>query len=73
MESANRKSIYCDGIADVTDGSLVYTAELQEKVKRAFGVEIPKVVRFKDIPKVANLLIDKIIKVALNKNRENDK
>ena len=67
MESANRNSIYCDGIADVTDGSLVYTAELQEKVKRTFGVEIPKVVRFEEIPQVANLLIEKIIKVALDK------
>ena len=59
--------ISCDGIADVTDGSLVYTAELQEKVKRAFGVEIPKVVLFDEIPQVANLLIEKIIKVALEK------
>lgn len=67
MESANRNSIYCDGIADVTDGSLVYTAELQEKVKRTFGVEIPKVVHFEEIPQVANLLIEKIIKVALDK------
>ena len=67
METANRNSIYCDGIADVTDGSLVYTAELQEKVKRTFGVEIPKIVRFEEIPQVANLLIEKIIKVALDK------
>lgn len=67
MEAANRKSIYCDGIADVTDGRLFYTAELQEKVKRAFGVEIPKIVHFDEIPQVANLLIEKIIKVALEK------
>lgn len=67
MESANRKSIYCDGIADVADGCLVYTTELQEKVKRAFGVEIPKVVHFEEILNVANLLIEKIIKVVLEK------
>lgn len=67
MESANRMSIYCDGVADVSDGNLVYTAELQEKVKRTFGIEIPKVVHFDEIPNVANLLIEKIIKVALEK------
>lgn len=67
MEKANALSIYCDGIADVKDGYLVYSDELQEKVKRSFGVEIPKVVHFKDIPSVAQLLIEKIINVALNK------
>ena len=67
MEKANALSIYCDGIADVKDGCLIYSDELQEKVKRSFGVEIPKVVHFKDIPSVAQLLIEKIINVALNK------
>ena len=67
MEKANALSIYCDGIADVKDGCLSYTDELREKVKRTFDVELPKTVRFDEIPSVAKLLIEKIINVALKK------
>lgn len=67
MEKANALSIYCDGIADVKDGCLHYTDELREKVKRTFGVDIPKSVHFKDISNVANLLIEEVINVALKR------
>lgn len=67
MEKANALSIYCDGIAGVRNGCLYYTDELREKVKRTFNVELPKTVHFDEIPSVANLLIEKIINVALNK------
>lgn len=67
MEKANALSIYCDGIADVKDGCLYYTDELREKVKRVFGVALPKSVHFKDIPNVATLLIEEVINVALKR------
>lgn len=61
MEAHNRKSIALDGIEDVSTGNLVYTDALREKVKKAFGVSIPKTVPFEMIEEVANLLIDSII------------
>ena len=67
MEKANALSIYCDGIADVKDGCLYYTDELREKVKRVFGVALPKSVHFKDIPNVATLLIEEVLNVALKR------
>ena len=62
MEEVNRKSIYCDGIENVMDGCLVYTDELIQKVKDRFGMEIPKRVPLAEAEKVADLLIDGIIK-----------
>lgn len=62
MEQVNRKSIYCDGIENVEDGYLVYTDELINKVKNKFNVTIPKKVHLSEAEKVANLLIEGIIK-----------
>lgn len=61
MRQANRKSIYCDGVENVADGKLIYTDELVDKVKTAFGVNLPKVVDFKDINQTAEFIIKKII------------
>jgi len=65
MISANKKSIYLDGIEKVENGSLFYTDELIFKVKKAFGVEIPKEVKFDSIEKVANFIIKNIIEPQL--------
>lgn len=61
MEEVNRKSIYCDGIENVENRSLVYTDDLIKKVKERFGVEIPKKVALNDAEETANLLINEII------------
>lgn len=61
MRTANRNSIYCDGIEKVMDGCLVYTDELIQKVKNRFNVEIPKRVALIEAEKTANLLIEQII------------
>ena len=62
MEQVNRESIYCDGIENVTDGYLLYTDELIKKVSDRFNVVIPKKVLLSEADKIAELLIDKIIK-----------
>ncbi len=62
MEQVNRNSIYCDGIENVVDGCLVYTDELLKKVKECFDVVIPKTVTLDEAEKVANLLIQYVIK-----------
>lgn len=62
MEQVNRNSIYCDGIENVTDGCLVYTDELVQKVKNRFDVEIPKRVTLNEAKDTASLLIERIIK-----------
>lgn len=61
MRSANRASIYLDGIEDVSEGNLVYSAELIGKAEQAFGVRLPKRVAFGEIEEVAQFIIDKII------------
>ena len=61
MENVNRRSIYCDGIENVTDGYLIYTDELLQKVKNRFNVDIPKTVNLSEAEEVANLLIEEII------------
>lgn len=61
MNLADRKSMALDGIEDIRDGKLIYTDELIEKAKKAFGVTLPKTVAFEDIEKTAGLLIDEII------------
>ena len=62
MEKVNRQSIYLDGIENVEDGFLVYTDELINKVKNKFNVTIPKKVHLSEAEKVADLLIEGIIK-----------
>ena len=61
MKQVNRNSIYCDGIEDVSDGYLVYTDELIDKVKSRFHIIIPKRVHLTEAQDVANLLIEGII------------
>lgn len=65
MRDANKKSIYLDGIEKVENGSLFYTDELILKVKKAFGVEIPKEVSFDNIEKTATFIIKNIIEPQL--------
>lgn len=65
MKEHNIKSLYFDGIEKVENKTLFYTDELIEKTKKVFNVDLPKEVKFEDIPKVADLLIDKIIKPSL--------
>ena len=62
MRKANRESIYCDGVENITDATLVYTDELVAKVKKSFNVDLPKSVKFVDIENVADLIINQIIK-----------
>ena len=62
MEQVNRNSIYCDGIENVLDGYLLYTDELINKVRDRFNVVIPKNVFLSEAEKIAELLINKIIK-----------
>ena len=61
MHQVNRKSIYHDGIENVTDGKLIYTDELVEKVKTRFGVDIPKEVPISEAETVAQIMINGII------------
>ena len=61
MNGVNRESMALDGIEDVRDGRLYYTDGLIEKVKKAFGAELPKFVEFEDIEKVAEFIIGEII------------
>lgn len=61
MRRANRESIYKDGIENVENGMLTYTDELIGKVRKEFGVDLPKTVSLIDSGKVAELLIENII------------
>lgn len=66
MRAINRQSIYLDGIADIKAGILYYTTELVEKVKKAFGKDLPKEVHFGDIDEVGQYIIGNIITPAIN-------
>lgn len=61
MRQVNLNSIYCDGIENISNGNLVYTKELINKIKMKFDVEIPQKVHISKAEEVANILIDKII------------
>ena len=62
MRKKNRESIYLDGIEDVRGGTLIYTDELIEKVRKVFDVKLMKTVAFDEIESVADFLIAEIIK-----------
>lgn len=62
MRDANRRSIYCDGVADVKEGCLYYTPELVAKVKEIFNVDLPQVVEWGDIECLGQYIVDEIIK-----------
>ena len=61
MRLHNRLSIALDGVEDVTNGLLIYTEELCDKVKKCFGVKLPKYVPFNKIEEATKLLIEDII------------
>jgi hypothetical protein len=62
MESSNIESINLDGIDEIKGGDLIYTNKLVKDVNSIFNVKLPNKIAFKDIDKVATLLIEKIIK-----------
>lgn len=66
MQKKNRESIALDGIEDISDGTLIYTDHLLEKVKRVFHTDLPKKVPFKQIDETADFIIREIIHPALN-------
>ena len=66
MKKVNSQSIYLDGIEKVENGTLTYTDELIAKAKKAFGVELPKNVRFDEIDKTAEFIINEIILKNIN-------
>ncbi|QKF72293.1 hypothetical protein AFAEC_0071 [Aliarcobacter faecis] len=63
MRNHNKNSLYLDGIEKIEDATLYYTDELINKVKDVFNINLPKKIHFNEIDEVANLLIEKIIKV----------
>lgn len=65
MKIVNKESIFCDGIEDVKEGSLIYTDDLLQKVKSHFGVELVKFVHIEKAEIVANKLINSIIEKKL--------
>ena len=67
MDNANRESLALDGVEDIRDATLIYTDDLITKVKDVFGVDLPKEVKYEDIEKTDEFLIEKIITPQLNK------
>ena len=67
MDKANRESLALDGVEDIRDATLIYTDDLIAKVKDAFGADLPKEVKYDDIEKTADFLIEEIITPQLNK------
>lgn len=65
MREANRRSIYSDGIENVCDGKLYYTAELIKKVQKVFSRNLPAAVSFDTLDFTDRFLIDQIIVPAL--------
>ncbi len=65
MININKKSIYLDGIKKIENGSLFYTDELIQKVKKAFNVTIPKEIKYEKIEETANYIIKNIIEPQL--------
>lgn len=69
MRLANRKSIFLDGIENVTEGRLVYTDALLDKTKKSFGVDLPKEISFEEADQTADIIIQKIIMPTLEKRQ----
>jgi len=67
MDKANRESLSLNGVEDIRDATLIYTDDLIAKVKNVFGEDLPKEVKYDDIEKTADFLIEKIITPELNK------
>ena len=66
MKKTNSQSIYLDGIEKVENGTLTYTDELIAKVKKAFGVDLPKNVTFDEIDSTSEYIINEIILKNIN-------
>lgn len=67
MNRANRSSMALDGIEDVSNGNLIYTDALIEKVRKAFNANLPKIVAYDDIAETADYIIHRIINPQLEK------
>ena len=65
MRKANRESIYLDGVENVENGTLTYTDELTEKVKREFGCNLTKKVDLCMAVDTANFLIKNVIEPSM--------
>lgn len=65
MRKANRESIYLDGIENIESGTLTYTDELTEKVKREFGCNLTKKVDLSMAVDTANFLIKNVIEPSI--------
>lgn len=61
MREANRRSIYLDGIENVSDGKLYYTPELIKRVWDEFSLDLPAVIGFDSLDSTGRFLIDQII------------
>jgi hypothetical protein len=61
MIEHNRRSIYLDGIAGVREGVVHYTPELVQKVKQAFGFDLPGEVSLDASDEVAAALFECIL------------
>lgn len=61
MRLKNSQSLYLDGIEKVENGTLYYTDELLEKVKKVFGVDLVKSVPFDRIGETAEFIVKEII------------
>lgn len=67
MQNKNRESIYLDGIENVENGILCYTAELIKKVENKCGTLLPKSVAFEDIDGTADFIIKNVIQKFIKK------
>ena len=65
MKNKNRISIGLDGIEKIENGTMTYTDDLLRKVKKAFGVELPKNVNYDEIDDTAQFIIKNIIEPSL--------
>lgn len=70
MNKANRVSMALDGVEDIVDGKLIFTDDLIEKAKKAFGKELPKEVAYTDIDITAKWIIDEIILPKLSEDNK---
>ncbi len=62
MLTVNRRSLALDGVESVESGVLSYTSTLKDKVRAAFGVDIPLRVPFDTVDETAQFIIERIIK-----------
>lgn len=56
MNDINLKSIYLDGIKGIRDGYIFYTAELINKIKEKFNIDIPETIHINEADYLIELL-----------------